>query len=92
MTIKDLLENEQFCNSETKIQLNWQQKGSRERKEENGGQLDDVILAFMDCELIYMIADLRKNRLEIWTNGQPYEWYDKVKAKAGAGTAEGQSG
>lgn len=91
MTIKQLLEDPKFCNDETKIQLNWQKKGEKGRKEENGGWLDDVILAFMDCNVIYIITDLKKNRLEIWTDGQPYEWYERVKAKAGDGT-DGQSG
>jgi hypothetical protein len=91
-TVKQILEDPNFCNSETKIQLNWQKKGEKGRKEENGNWLDDVILSFMECEVIYIITDFRKNRLEIWTDGQPYEWYERVKNKAGTGTAEGQSG
>ena len=87
MTIKSILEDDRFCNSETLIQINWKKPGETDRTEEKGGQLDDVILAFMDCEILYMIYDQKKNRLEIWTNGQPYEWYERVKARAGQGGA-----
>ena len=87
MTIKSILEDDRFCDSETFIQINWKKPGEMDRTEEKGGQLDDVILAFMDCEILYMIYDQKKNRLEIWTNGQPYEWYERVKARAGQGGA-----
>lgn len=95
ITVLQMLGDERFCNSKTKIQLNWQkidENGKKQRQEENGDRLDDVILSFMACVVIYSITDFRKNRLEIWTDGQPYEWYERVKNKAGTGTAEGQSG